>query len=477
MAAAAGDAVLFEGPSARGILGDGLRASQEAPARGLDVSGHPAGVSRVTISGVSRIRRGFMDRLLGGVLAARTVEQAVAESWEAAERLQALGMAKNVEVLLDVAGEGREGIDVYLRGEDGGRYAIRTGVDVGDNEGSASVTARLGNIWGGGESLEASYMRGTKTAAAFHGLLAAPVGADPLRRIELGASQIAADARPYAAHDDVRRRATLAYHHHRHHHAAGPAGTTHEVRYVAEWRDICGLGADASPTLRSEAGHTLKSSVAYTVGYDDRDSRTVPTSGSLARATAEACGLLGGSVSFAKVDGEFQASQRLGASRLVVSAGVQGGVLWSFGARSPLADRFFLGGPTSVRGFEYRGIGPRDGGDSLGGDAFYAAGVSLLTPLPWVRTPALMGHVWANAGQLALLDGRGLLRAARTTHAGGPRAEIERFFMQPSVAVGVGLVYRHSLVRAELSCALPLAAAAGDRPKAGLQFGLGLRFL
>jgi len=36
-----------------------------------------------------------------------------------------------------------------------------------------------------------------------------------------------------------------------------------------------------------------------------------------------------------------------------------------------------------VRGFKLNGIGPReDRKDSLGGDAYVAAGVSLFTPLP-----------------------------------------------------------------------------------------------
>lgn len=57
-----------------------------------------------------------------------------------------------------------------------------------------------------------------------------------------------------------------------------------------------------------------------------------------------------------------------------------------------ISDRFFLGGPMSVRGFNHKGIGPRaspmDGGvaagDSLGGDVSYhgAASVGFPCPLP-----------------------------------------------------------------------------------------------
>ena len=55
-------------------------------------------------------------------------------------------------------------------------------------------------------------------------------------------------------------------------------------------------------------------------------------------------------------------------------------------------DRFFLGGPTSLRGFQERGVGPRAPiravsgaspyGDALGGDVSALASVALQLPLP-----------------------------------------------------------------------------------------------
>lgn len=75
-------------------------------------------------------------------------------------------------------------------------------------------------------------------------------------------------------------------------------------------------------------------------------------------------------------------------------------------------DRYHLGGPTSVRNFRLNTLGPRDLGDHVGGDAFYAFGASLLTPFrvptPWRKgegkgswsSENLKGHVWLNAGKL-----------------------------------------------------------------------------
>lgn len=55
-----------------------------------------------------------------------------------------------------------------------------------------------------------------------------------------------------------------------------------------------------------------------------------------------------------------------------------------------ISDRFFLGGPMNLRGFNYKGVGPRasprDGGavvgDSLGGELSYNGSASVGFPCP-----------------------------------------------------------------------------------------------
>ncbi|KAJ2009000.1 hypothetical protein GGI04_000805 [Coemansia thaxteri] len=426
---------------------------EEPAAQGVAVGALPARVGRVSVSGVSRIRAGFLAAVMAPTLGATTVQQAADAARDACGRLAALGMARQGRVELR-QGAG-DTIDVHVACADGGRVAVRTGVDVGGDEGTASVAARMNNVWGGGEYAEAHYARGTQTAAAFRAVLGAPVGGDPARRVELTAQQSTCDARAWGSHDDVRRSVGAAF-------RRSAGAVADEVAYAVAWREVAGVGARASPELRRLAGHSVKAGVTAARTYDSRDSPTVPTAGTLARASLEAAGL-GGSTRLARALVEVQASRRVGAS-CVVAAGLQAGAVWSPGA-VPLADRFFVGGAHSVRGFAFRGIGPRDGADALGGDVFYAAGLSVLSP-PLPRLPALRAHLWANAGQCALL-----------LAAPGPRADAARFLRSPSASVGVGLVYAHSLVRAELSWCLPLAATPTDQLRPGLQLGLGLQFL
>jgi outer membrane protein insertion porin family len=86
-------------------------------------------------------------------------------------------------------------------------------------------------------------------------------------------------------------------------------------------------------------------------------------------------------------------------------------------------DRFKLGGPMNVRSFKFHSLGPRDEGenlfpgqrqttilklrregDAVGGDAYWAAGISLIGDLPQKPHWPLKLHTYINAGKLAALD-------------------------------------------------------------------------
>lgn len=48
---------------------------------------------------------------------------------------------------------------------------------------------------------------------------------------------------------------------------------------------------------------------------------------------------------------------------------------------------------------------------------------------------------------------------------------------QPAVSAGVGLMYKHSIVRLEFNVGMPIVAHEGDGVRKGFQVGLGLHFL
>jgi outer membrane protein insertion porin family len=57
------------------------------------------------------------------------------------------------------------------------------------------------------------------------------------------------------------------------------------------------------------------------------------------------------------------------------------------------------------------------------------------------------------------------------------KSTLESLYRYPSVSVGIGLVYWHSLARFELNFCLPLVASKSDRIHPGFQFGFGINFL
>jgi outer membrane protein insertion porin family len=117
--------------------------------------------------------------------------------------------------------------------------------------------------------------------------------------------------------------------------------------------------------------------------------------------------------------------------------------------------------------FRHSSLGPKNGQDSLGGDAFWSVGLSMFSPIPKKPHWPLMLHAFANAGQLAQLP----------TAAASSRVGACKELAQPSTAAGVGLVYTQGQLRVELNAGVPLTARRGDGMAKGLQLGIGIDFL
>ena len=93
--------------------------------------------------------------------------------------------------------------------------------------------------------------------------------------------------------------------------------------------------------------------------------------------------------------------------------------------------------------FKQNGLGPREekGGDSLGGDLFWATGLSVVSDLPARPDWTVKVQAFVNAGRLDLLNrtgGAGVVGAK-----GGARTLVDNvrdLLSRPFVSVGVGLL-------------------------------------
>lgn len=383
---------------------------------------------------------------------------------------------------------GLANINVYLAVREKSRVLLKTGTDLGNAEGSAYGNLLWRNVLGGAETLNLNASLGTRTRSAYQATFETPILSDPDFRLEIGGIA-SSTQKSWASHEEVLKGgwSKLRW--------MSESGHRHEFGYNGFWRQMTGLAEQASPTVRADAGDSVKSSVFHSWANDKRDNPLLPSRGYYAKTFNELAGLgpLKGDVSFWKSEIESQGALPIpipgikGDSGISLTTGFRAGLLYPLGldsnSRPQLSrvnDRFLLGGPTDVRGFRLCGLGPHDGTDAVGGDVYAAGSANLLFPLPRVGAEKpLRLQAFVNGGRLLPL---------RTAEKGTPTnsAEVQDAMTStlselgnglPSVAAGFGLVYAHPVARFELNFSLPLVLRKGEEGRKGLQLGIGINFL
>lgn len=269
----------------------------------------------------------------------------------------------------------------------------------------------------------------------------------------------------------------------------GPA----TVDYSLVWREIRDPTRLASRAVRQHLGHSLKSAVTYTIQQDDRDRPVRPTSGTLWRVRSELAGI-GADPNmsrFFKQEAEAQTARSLAPGVTLAVSGKLGAIIpiGDAARKDPrgtcIADRFFLGGVGSLRGFETHGAGPSDerrppknpeaadaegiiARDAIGGD-FLAVGFAAIQLEPAfekLRDIGVYAHVFANAGTCVPLGTPG------TKESG--RAPMTRHELLDTLraSIGMGLVFPLPVGNIEVNYVKTLRSRTHDRVKDGLQVGL-----
>lgn len=344
------------------------------------------------------------------------------------------------------------------------------------------------NILGGAESLNLNASLGTRTRSAYQAVFETPVLSNPDFRWETGA--VASDTqKSWASHEEVLKGGWTKFR------WLSPNGHRHEFGYSGIWRQITGISDNASPSVREDAGDTVKSSISHCWINDRRDNPMLPSRGFYTKTFNELAGLgpLKGDVSFWKSEVEAQGALPVpipllkGPSGITLSASFRGGLLCPLGLDSDsrpqlsrINDRFQLGGPTDVRGFRLSGLGPREGPDALGGDVYAAGSISLLAPLPRVGADKpFRVQAFINAGRLlALRTPQGEAPKTSSEVRNGLAATLSELQNGlPSTAAGIGLVYAHPAARFELNFSLPFVVRRGEEGRKGLQLGIGINLM
>jgi len=162
---------------------------------------------------------------------------------------------------------------------------------------------------------------------------------------------------------------------------------------------------DASQDAFDFEGRTNLLGMGPSIVYRRLDAPLAPTRGVRAELGYELIGnFLGGDVDMNRVTGEarsfFPIHEDVFGRHHVVSIWTRLG--WSEATRDtdrvPIFERFFAGGRESIRGFEFRGVGPHQNGEPVGGDVLAIGGAEYEFPL---LQEVLRGTVFLDGGTVA----------------------------------------------------------------------------
>jgi outer membrane protein insertion porin family len=169
------------------------------------------------------------------------------------------------------------------------------------------------------------------------------------------------------------------------------------VNFRIEDIDIRNIAADAPSDVTDVKGSSGLTSIEVGLVHDTTDSLLFPTEGHRLMASVEQAGAMGGDYTFTKftVDGRqyWTVTKDVLDRKSVLS--VHGRLGFIPGQDAPIFERFFAGGQGSIRGFQFRGVGPRKGDTFVGGDFIALAGTEYQFPI-WEKT--LSGVLFLDTG-------------------------------------------------------------------------------
>jgi len=158
-------------------------------------------------------------------------------------------------------------------------------------------------------------------------------------------------------------------------------------RWFAAYRlsqdKISNATAETESLLGDEVGTTITSLVSFSLTRDSRDNVTTPSKGAQTTMLLDVAGLGGDNKYFKAI--VSQSYFRPIWFGHILSARVEAGYGAGFGNQDlPIFERFYLGGPNSVRGWKYRQISPIDGaGQKIGGTSELLGNLEYIIPLPF----------------------------------------------------------------------------------------------
>lgn len=217
------------------------------------------------------------------------------------------------------------------------------------------------------------------------------------------------------------------------------------VTYRNELVELTDIDDDAPAIVQLADDSTSIASMTLGWVYDVTDDPILPTKGYRIQQTTEvASEFLAGDEEFYKLDFRAEWYKTVyrhddGSPHVIRLAGRVG---WgdAFGSSSeiPIFERYFAGGFGSLRGFKFRGVGPMQNGDPIGGEFLALASIEYTFP---IYKDLLRGVFFVDAGTVGRTNSNLELDKLRVSTGMGVRLKIP-FLGQRPFAVDFGFPLR-----------------------------------
>lgn len=442
----------------------------------------PARVDRVIFTGISRTKDDILTKLTKPIREeTQTFLDLFLQAHQLRHNLLGLnGSYKSVKIVIDsTPGENsHNGYDVKVTVRESSPITGRIDTSVSpyqDNSGAVSTGARANNVFGRGESVSFDYTKGvTGTLNGFTLSSTKPIVRPsdyifPTLTTCIYQSQYNFLPSLYSCHERGVDCELVTW----------PSRVLRSsLRIGADWRSISSM-ASSPFAIRQMSGHFLKTAIKSSLDYDTRTynyrdiSLNFPTGGWLLNSHTELAGF-GGNECFVKQDFHVQSNGRIPGTGFLVQAIARAGMIASRYPDLAICEKFFLGGPLSLRGFKSNGVGPSaadpnepDTKYALGSAAYWLAGVHLYSPLPFLGYKSQTADIIYKCIKLHAFFNAG--SASPTVK------ELPNSTIRSSVGAGIA-VQAGPRIRLELNFAHPLSSAQCDSVKRGVDLGFGISF-
>jgi outer membrane protein insertion porin family len=176
--------------------------------------------------------------------------------------------------------------------------------------------------------------------------------------------------------------------------------------------DISNISESASPELQAQEGITVTSAIGGSLTRDSRDVIAAPTKGAQTVLSLDFAGL-GGDSKFIKATALQTYFKPIWFGHILAMR-AEGGYGWGWADEPlPLFERFFLGGPNSIRSFKFHGLSPVDDtGFKTGGTSDLLGNIEYIVPLPFAFRVAAFFDIGQVYGFTTPFDITDLRKAA-----------------------------------------------------------------